>query len=433
MIFISCANDPYQFGGICCRFRKFGQYRPLIMRLFSIILFLTPYFTLPAQDLAGHWEGYITQDGKTDTFLYQIDLEPGGQAYPGTSYSQTEDGASSASFQLTAYLDGQQLVIQELNQLDPPKPKWCLKYATLSLEQFPLHDRLKGRWKADGCTPGEMVLERHRLPPEGTAVEEIIPPTITGKWTGTLSQSDRDYGFYYEIDLSRNSGGQSYIVSEDNGGSAFHNLEWQYDSIFQLLSFKELEVASKTDSNWRWCIKSGTLIFRREKSRLVLEGEWNGFIEGYDLETGPCADGQVYLEKPILTKTIVQKQSMLQRPYEAESKRKIKLERILEVQSSSIKIKVWDNGTVDGDVATIFLNGERILHELRVDKRKYGIPVKLNQEDNFLVLHAESLGDISPNTVAISVDDGVKEQIIILSSNLNESGAVMIRKFRVSD
>ena len=44
-----------------------------------------------------------------------------------------------------------------------------------------------------------------------------------------------------------------------------------------------------------------------------------------------------------------------------ESKRTIKVERVLEVQSSSIKIKVWDNGTVDGDVATLFLNGERIL------------------------------------------------------------------------
>lgn len=402
------------------------------MRIFCLFPFFLTCLYLAAQDLSGHWEGYITQDGKPDTFFYQVDLQPGTTAYSGTSFSQTGDGSASASFQLTAYLDGQQLIVQELSQIDPPKPKWCLKYATLTLEEFPFHDRLKGRWKADGCTPGEMVLERSKIP-AGQEVEEIIPPTITGKWTGTLSQSDRDYGFYFEADFKQGGRGQSYIVSEDNGGSAFHNLEWQYDSIFQLLSFKELEVASKTDPNWRWCIKSGTLSFRREKNRLALEGEWNGFIEGYDLEAGPCASGKVYLEKPILTRTIVKKQAMLERPYEAESKRKIKVERVLEVQNSSIKIKVWDNGTVDGDVATVFLNGERILNSHRVDKRKFGIPVKLNQDDNFLVLHAESLGDISPNTVAISVDDGVKEQIIILSSNLNESGAVMIRKFRVND
>ena len=402
------------------------------MRFISCILFLLPLLSLCAQDLSGHWEGFISQDGKTDTFLYQVDLQPGSKGYPGTSFSQTKDGSASATFQLTAYLDGRQLILQELGQLEPAKPKWCLKYANLTLEQFPFHDRLSGPWKADGCKPGQMFLERRKLP-AGETAEEIIPPTITGKWTGTLSQSDRDYGFYFEMDLGAGRSGQSHIVSDDDGGSASHRLEWQYDSIFQLLAFKELKVATRTDPSWTWCIKSGTLNFRREPARLVLEGEWNGFLEGFDLQSGPCANGSLYLEKPILTRALVQKQSMLQQPYEAESKRSIKLERVLEVHSSSIKIKVWDNGTVDGDVATVFLNGERILKEHRVDKRKLGIPVKLNQEDNFLVLHAESLGDISPNTVAISVDDGVREQIIILSSNLNESGAVMIRKFRVKE
>lgn len=133
------------------------------------------------------------------------------------------------------------------------------------------------------------MLERRKGPTEQES-EEIIPPTITGKWTGTLSQSDRDYGFYFEVDLDKGKAGQSYIVSEDNGGNAFHKLEWQYDSIFQLLSFKELEVTSKTDPNWRWCIKSGTLSFRRENARLALEGDWNGFIEGFDLETEPLRE-----------------------------------------------------------------------------------------------------------------------------------------------
>lgn len=59
------------------------------------------------------------------------------------------------------------------------------------------------------------------------------------------------------------------------------------------------------------------------------------------------------------------------------------------------------------------------------------IPVTLQERHNFLILPAEDLGDISPNTVAVSVDDGIREQIIILSSNLRESGAVLIREVRV--
>ncbi|MCB9300949.1 MAG: hypothetical protein H6566_09905 [Lewinellaceae bacterium] len=399
--------------------------------IFSSIIAILLALSLPAQSLEGHWEGYITQDGKPDTFYYQVDIAQQGQSVSGESFSRTPDGANTARFQFTGYWDGNELALQELKQLEPKSPKWCLKYANLRFRKTATMDHLEGTWKSDGCTPGQMVLRKRTAVLE-TADEEL-PVTFTGKWTGSLSQSDRDYGFYFEMDLQPRSRGQSYIVSEDNGGSAFHNLEWRYDSLFRHFSFKELEVASKTDPSWPWCIKSGALNYRREASRIVLEGEWSGFIEGRDMETGACASGTIYLEKPIMRRSTVRAQAIVQEPYELESKRKINVARVLEVQNDKIKIKVWDNGTVDGDVVTLFLNGQRILHNFRVTKHKYGIPVTLEENDNFLILHAEDLGSISPNTVAVAVDDGVKEQIIILSSNLDESGAVMIRKFRVKD
>jgi len=198
------------------------------------------------------------------------------------------------------------------------------------------------------------------------------------------------------------------------------------------LSFRESEVMQKDDPRWPWCIKTGTLVYRREDNRLVLEGDWEGYIEGHDMESGACASGGLYLEKPVLSREVVQVQEAIEAPYQSEKHRKIKVQRVLEVSKPNIRIKIWDNGTVDGDVATLFLNGDRILHNHRVSKRRIGIPVSLQQSDNFLILHAEDLGDIRPNTVAVSVDDGEREQVIILSSNLEESGAVMIRQFRVN-
>ena len=131
------------------------------------------------------------------------------------------------------------------------------------LEQFPFHDRLRAlesRWLhawrydvgAEKNTPDEEKKKSSHLP-------------LMAKWTGTLSQSDRDYGFYFEADPHEGRRGQSYIVSEYNGGSAFQNWNRRYDSIFQLLSFKELEVVSKTDPRWQWCIKSGTLLPARSQ------------------------------------------------------------------------------------------------------------------------------------------------------------------------
>ncbi|HMQ63560.1 MAG TPA: hypothetical protein PKE06_22945, partial [Flavilitoribacter sp.] len=206
---------------------------------------------------------------------------------------------------------------------------------------------------------------------------------------------------------------------------------WQADESGNKIRITESGIASKTDPKWRWCIKDMELDLRREGGRFILSGGWEGFIEGYTLETGPCAPGNIYLEKPVMTREINESAATFTLPYQQSENREVKIDRILKVSKPDIRLKVWDNGTVDGDVVTLYLNGERILKNFKVTKRKWSIPVKLTQKNNFLILHAEDLGDITPNTVAVSIDDGVKEEIIILSSNLQESGAILIQPFVV--
>jgi hypothetical protein len=117
--------------------------------------------------------------------------------------------------------------------------------------------------------------------------------------------------------------------------------------------------------------------------------------------------------------------------YETKTKRDVDVERVLEVKSKTVRIRVWDNGTVDGDVLSLFLNGDQILKNYRVTRQKHETIVKLDKPTNFIILHALNVGTISPNTVAVSVDDGVQEQVVIISSNLDKSGAIMIREFTV--
>ena len=399
-------------------------------KLFTAFFLLFCLHSLYAQSLGGSWEGYLVQDEKTDTFYYQANLQQNGDSFSGESVSKTQDGQAEARFELTGFWDGDKLILQELRQISPSSPQWCIKYATLYLGDDSGVPVLSGPWKADGCSPGHLFLRR----PTNTVRDTIQPadaPTINGKWTGALSQSDRNYGLIFELDLARDRDGTSYIVSEDNGGGARMQLDWAFDDRQNELTFQESRVIHKDDPAWPWCIKSGRLQYREEDSRLVIEGRWEGYIEGYDMESGACASGALYLEKPILTQEVVRLREAVAQPYEQENRRQIKVQRVLEVKSNNIRLRIWDNGTVDGDVATLYLNGERILHNYRVSKRRIAIPVTLQQADNFLVLHAEDLGDIRPNTVAVSVDDGEREQVIVVSSNLEESGALMIRKFRV--
>jgi hypothetical protein len=283
---------------------------------------------------------------------------------------------------------------------------------------------LSGNWQAEGCRPGRLWL----YPADPEALENN---SCLGRWTGYLDQADREYGFFYEFELSENGEGRSHIVSEGSGGTATHSLSWQYDSTRQVVLITEREVLEKTDPKWPWCIKQAELKLERLAGKQVLSGDWSGFIEGFSLrgDQGACASGKMYLEKPVLqlaTRQQVDNQAAI---YEKEHGRKVKVDRVLQVSSPKLRIRVWDNGTVDGDVVTVFLNGDKIVNNFRVSKRKWSVPVTLTEAENLLIIHAEDLGDITPNTVAVSIDDGTKEEVLVISSNLKVSGGILIQPF----
>lgn len=407
----------------------------MFMRVWvSIIIIGFFNFKIAAgQDFSGLWEGILYQEGKTDTFSYTVKINQSGTALSGTSFSVSPDEHADASFAISGVISNQTIILQEIQQNHPASPKWCLKYMTLRFEKRPDGSWLLGDWQAEGCVPGKI-----RLKKEGTGqavrkalVTEEVPFSLKGKWTGFLSQTDRTYGFYYEFNLGP-SDGQSYIVSEGNGGSAKHQLTWTFNERDSMLHIEELNILEKSDGDWRWCIKNADLKLSRSAHTDQLSGNWSGYIEGYNMETGPCASGQLFLEKPVQTKQVNQSTEALQKPYEESNARKVKVQRVIEVKSPKLKIRVWDNGTVDGDVATIILNGQILFENYRVTKTRYARLVTLQAENNLMVLHAEDLGDIAPNTVAVSIDDGVKEQVLIVSSNLEESGAVLIKQFNVN-
>lgn len=395
-------------------------------KIYAIILCICCSLPLLSQSLSGMWEG------KAGAYYYQVSISQKDQSISGTSYSRSADSTAEAKFLLTGVWQDGQLVLQEIEQLEPQNGGWCLKYITLNFAQENGYDVLSGTWKADRCQPGTITLRRPSATKTVT-VERETPFAWAGRWSGHLAQSDRDYGFFYELNLNADGSGQSYIVSEDNGGSAYHDLTWNFDTVDSLFTLTESAVASKTDPKWKWCIKSATFKLKRDSNRYYLEGNWDGFIEGYTPKTGACAPGTVYLEKPVITTQVQQIEAQQAQSYhiDAENEREVRVSRVIEVRQPDIRIKVWDSGTVDGDVVTLFLNGKRILNKYRVNKSAYSIPVQLNQENNFLILHAEDLGSIPPNTIAVSVDDGEKEQRIVLSSDLKVSGAVLVKQFKI--
>lgn len=396
--------------------------------LMALVLNTLPLLTA-AQQLDGLWEGKVFQEGLPDTFAYRLILEASGSGtFQGLAAARKMSGPDTAAFECLAFMDGDRLIVQDLAQVFPREGlRWCLKYATLDMEEG--GRVLKGTWKAEGCVAGRMELKKVVTGiPDTIWAEQAVPFSMEGAWTGVLAQSDRDYGFYYALQMQPNGKGSSYIVSEDNGGDATHDLQWEWELTDSLLNLNEIAVLRKTDPRWRWCIKSARLQLYREPHRYVLKGDWWGHLEGDSSTSGACAPGTLMLERPILSERIAQVVQSSEEAYRLDYDRKVKVTQVLEVASDQLYIRVWDNGTVDGDVITIFLNGKRIADRYRVTKSKRNFSVVLDKAANFLILHADDLGEVSPNTVGVAIDDGQREQVIIMSSNLSESGAVLVRQ-----
>ena len=396
------------------------------------LFFVLAVLGLQAQNLSGFWVGTVMQNGRPNVFSYQLDLQQEGTTLTGKAISITQDGTASAEFSIAGTWEGGgKLVLQELVQVTPKGGGWCLKDASLRLGTT--GDGvwvLQGGWMSDNCSPGTMRLVKEADSNQlDVGADAFVPEGI---WTGELSQTDRSYEFYYELELKEGGKGFAKIMSEENGGYARQLLNWKLNENRDSLIIEEQGVIEKTDPNWRWCIKKLKLRLDEDVNRFGFHGVWEGRMDATETQkAGACAPGKVYLEKPILDKDVKASIRSLQTQTALGNQgRKLKLQRSIEVNSPELTISVWDNGTEDGDVITLFFNGHQLAKQHRISKNKSNYRVKLSGNENFLILQADDLGSIKPNTVAVSINDGQKEQIIVMSADFEENGAVLIRKIQ---
>lgn len=105
--------------------------------------------------------------------------------------------------------------------------------------------------------------------------------------------------------------------------------------------------------------------------------------------------------------------------------RKYEVQQTMTVEYSEVLIHVYDKNKVDGDIVTIYLNGELVAENLTVNKDKKEIRLHLQSGSNILVMYAINLGNIPPNTAAIAVNNtGKKFKVSTLVSDFKISGAL---------
>lgn len=100
--------------------------------------------------------------------------------------------------------------------------------------------------------------------------------------------------------------------------------------------------------------------------------------------------------------------------------------KTIEVTSDSLTVSFYDNAEVDGDSVTIVYNNEIIIQHLFLTSqpKTFKLAVSKTALSNELVMYAENLGSIPPNTALMIIYDGNTRHELNISSTKNSNGMV---------
>lgn len=341
------------------------------------------------QSISGQWKGGFNSGGRPDAngqTQYVLELEVKGTQVSG--YSYTYFAGYEKRYYVICRLTGsydkksKSLEVTEVEKVKantPPDFLDCLQIHSLTyMKGTDSREVLVGKWKParpqDNCGTGATELERK-------ALVKVVPKTTPS----TASRSN-----------PKNSTGTAKTTTPAPKTSS---------------TAKTATPAPKTSST----AKTTTPKTTTPKTTTPPVAEVTKKPETIEKNLPS-------IEKPKAPSTIQQTTTKLN----MRSKQVIKT---VEVEASSFRVDLYDNGQIDGDTISVFYNGKLMVSRQRLSTEPISIQITLDpdKEDNELVMFAENLGTIPPNTALMIVTVAGKRYEVNISSSEQTSGTVRFR------
>jgi len=257
---------------------------------------------------------------------------------------------------------------------------------------------------------------------------------LTGIWKGTLTQGPGGcYPRYFlelQIDLTNDQIiGKAYDYY-DKSHFVKMSFTGRYNArTHRLVLIEDKILQAEIPPDCAVCIKTYDLIYSKEGAGEVLSGDWKGLIQDKRIA---CPPGKILLKRAVAsdfpadttaqndTLRILQKQLHLQ-PREKE------VVRSITVNNPDIRIELYDNGEIDHDTVTVFVNGKLLLYRQMLTDRPLTMSIHAIPGVEYeLVMYADNLGEIPPNTALMMVTAGTRKIEAFLSSSEQKSAAVRL-------
>ncbi len=101
--------------------------------------------------------------------------------------------------------------------------------------------------------------------------------------------------------------------------------------------------------------------------------------------------------------------------------------KTLYVDEGELLVELYDNGQIDNDTVSIYHNGKPVILQGRLSGSPITVKIKVSAEDPIheLVMVADNLGEIPPNTSLMVVTAGKKTYQLFLTSDLQRNAKIV--------
>ena len=262
----------------------------------------------------------------------------------------------------------------------------------------------------------------------------LVAQNLTGIWRGKRTQVSGGCYPEYSLELHVYYANDNSIMGNaynyyDNEKYTKINFTGRYNpQTKRLVIIENLVVQFNVPSNCIPCVKTYDLNLSGA-GKESLDGEWKGHEMG---NNATCPPGKIHLDKETIsvfpvdvfqndTLAGLQKNLVLQ-------KREKEIVQTIAIDKSDIKIELYDNAEIDDDTVTVFLNNTLLLYKKRLTDK----PLTVNftafpNTDYELLMYADNLGRIPPNTSLMIITAGTRRYEMRISSSEQKSAVVRFR------
>jgi len=254
---------------------------------------------------------------------------------------------------------------------------------------------------------------------------------LSGIWKGILTQEPGGcypkYSVEFQINFSNNVVSGKVYDYYDTSRYVKLSFTGKYNPISKRLVLIERAVLKyNIPADCIPCIKTYELQYSMSGQEETLSGSWEGHIVERKKN---CPPGKITLTKtsrsdfPI---DISQPDSLaqIQESLHLESRSKLLVKTVV-VTNPQIKIELYDNAEIDNDTITVFVNDKLLLYQQRLTDKPLTLFVNAIPGIEYeLVMYADNLGLIPPNTALMVVSAGKQKFEVFLSSSEKNSASV---------